>query len=199
MHARTSVASLSVALLAGVACHRAPPALSTPAPVQASAPRRTAEVASDDSLRLARALADSLRLAREAAARDVASARAALVRPIYFDFDSSAIRSDQQSAIEAKAPVLSASPDVHIRIEGNTDERGSDEYNIALGMRRAAEAKRFLTERGVEAGHIETVSYGEERPACTTTHDESCWQQNRRDDFRITSGEVRAHTAISSR
>ena len=199
MHARTSVAYLSFALLAGAACHHAPPAVITPTPVQANAPARTAEVASDDSLRRARAAADSLRLAREAAARDVASARATLARPIYFDFDSSAIRSDQQSQIEAKAAILSASPDVHIRIEGNTDERGSDEYNIALGMRRAAAAKRFLTERGVEAGRIETLSYGEERPACTTTHDESCWQQNRRDDFRVTSGEVKAHTAISSR
>jgi peptidoglycan-associated lipoprotein len=108
------------------------------------------------------------------------------------------MRSDQRPAAEAKAPILAGNPSLKIRVEGNADERGSAEYNIALGMRRAAEAKRFLTERGVDRSRIETVSFGKERPVCTA-HEESCWQQNRRDDFRITAGDVSAYTPISNR
>jgi peptidoglycan-associated lipoprotein len=168
----------------------------SPAPEQTSAPNRTAERMVNDSLRRAPASADSMRLAAET--RDVAAARAALVRQIYFDFDSAALRSDQRAAAEAKVPVLTANPRVRIRVDGNADERGSAEYNIALGMRRAAEMKRFLTERGIDGSRIETVSFGEERPVCTT-HDESCWAQNRRDDFRITGGDVSAYEAKGNR
>ena len=86
--------------------------------------------------------------------------------------------------MDEKIPYLQANPGMRIRIEGNTDERGSDEYNLALGQRRAASAKKYLVDHGVDAGRIDIVSYGEERPACTD-HAETCWQQNRRDDFRI--------------
>lgn len=185
MLARRSVLISAGVILACAACHHAPPAMA-PSPEQASAPKRTAELVSNDSLRRA----DSLRLAREAAARDAASARATLERQIYFDFDSASLRGDQESAAAAKAPILNRDQTLKIRVEGNADERGSAEYNIALGMRRAAEIKRFLTERGVDASRIETVSYGEERPVCTS-HEESCWQQNRRDEFKITAGDVR--------
>lgn len=197
MTARKTAFASAVAVLALAACHHAPAAVA-PAPEQASTPTRTSEAGTNDSLRRAQATADSLRLAREAAAHDVASARATLLRQIYFDFDSAALRSDQQSAAEAKVPILTGNPGLSIRIEGNADERGSAEYNIALGMRRAAEIKRFLTERGVDASRIQTVSFGEERPVCTQ-HDESCWQQNRRDDFQITAGDVSTHSSISSR
>jgi peptidoglycan-associated lipoprotein len=73
---------------------------------------------------------------------------------------------------------------MRIRIEGNADERGSDEYNLALGQRRAASAKRYLTERGIAGDRFDLVTYGEEQPVCTE-HNETCWQQNRRADFRI--------------
>jgi peptidoglycan-associated lipoprotein len=197
MIARKTVFASAAAVLAVAACHHAPPAL-PPAPEQASTPTRTSEAGANDSLRRAQAAADSLRLAREAAARDVASARATLLRQIYFDFDSASLRSDQQSTAEAKVPILTGNRGLSTRIEGNTDERGSAEYNIALGMRRAAEMKRFLTERGVDGSRIQTVSFGEQRPVCTQ-HDESCWQQNRRDEFQITAGEVGTHPSISSR
>ena len=180
----------ALAFLAIAACHHAPPAVG-PAAEQASAPQRTAQLASNDSIDRARARADSLRLARDAEARELAAARATLVRPLLFDFDSASMRSDQRPLAEAKAPILTANPGLRIRIEGNADERGSAEYNIALGMRRAAEAKRVLTERGVDASRIETVSFGKERPVCMA-HEESCWQRNRRDDFRITAGDVSA-------
>jgi len=76
---------------------------------------------------------------------------------------------------------------VAIRISGHADERGSSEYNLALGQRRAAAAKRYLVERGVAESRVETTSFGEERPACTSA-DESCYAQNRRDEFEITAG-----------
>ncbi len=107
-----------------------------------------------------------------------------ITAPIYFDFDRSDLRSDAQATIDAKIPYLQANPGMRIRIEGNTDERGSDEYNLALGQRRAASAKKYLVDHAIDAGRIDIVSYGEERPVCKE-HNESCWQQNRRDDFRI--------------
>jgi peptidoglycan-associated lipoprotein len=91
--------------------------------------------------------------------------------------------------LDRKAGVLGANRPIRIRIEGNTDERGSDEYNLALGMRRAAAAKLYLTQRGVDAARIETVSYGEERPVCQE-HDESCWAKNRRAEFAVLAGDI---------
>jgi len=109
---------------------------------------------------------------------------AAITGPIYFDYDKSDIRTDAAATLDRKIPWLTANPGMRIRIEGNADERGSDEYNLALGQRRAASAKRYLVEHGIDAGRFDLVSYGEERPVCTE-HDESCWQRNRRDDFVI--------------
>ncbi len=107
-----------------------------------------------------------------------------ITAPIFFDFDKAELRSDAMATMDAKIPYLTANPGMRIRIEGNTDERGSDEYNLALGQRRAASAKTYLVGHGIDTGRIDIVSYGEERPVCNT-HDESCYQQNRRDDFRI--------------
>jgi peptidoglycan-associated lipoprotein len=109
---------------------------------------------------------------------------AAITGPIYFDFDKSTIRPDAAATLDKKLPYLTANPGMRIRIEGNADERGSDEYNLALGQRRAASAKRYLVDHGIAADRFDLVSYGEERPVCTE-HNETCWQQNRRDDFRI--------------
>jgi peptidoglycan-associated lipoprotein len=104
--------------------------------------------------------------------------------PIYFDFDKSTIRPDAAATLDSKIPWLTANPGMRIRIEGNADERGSDEYNLALGQRRAAAAKKYLVEHGIDASRFDLVSYGEERPVCTD-HNEDCWQRNRRDDFVI--------------
>jgi Outer membrane protein and related peptidoglycan-associated (lipo)proteins len=104
--------------------------------------------------------------------------------PIYFDFDRSNIRPDAEETLTRKLPWLSANPEIRIRIEGGADERGSDEYNIALGQRRAASARHWLTTHGISPDQIGLVSFGEERPVCAE-HDEPCWQLNRRDDFRI--------------
>ena len=114
-------------------------------------------------------------------------AREALLAKLYFDFDRSDLRDDQRSILDAKIPVFQANPDVRIRIEGNADERGSDEYNMALGMRRAQTARQYLVDHGIDAARIDIVSYGEERPVCQE-HEESCWSQNRRDEFVIVAG-----------
>jgi peptidoglycan-associated lipoprotein len=100
-------------------------------------------------------------------------------RTIYFDFDSSEIKSDYDSLITAHARYLAANPKMRVRIEGNTDERGSREYNIGLGERRAQAVRRALMLQGVNESQITTVSYGEERPA-VTGHTEEAWSRNRR-------------------
>ena len=140
-----------------------------------------------DSLARAQARADSLRMERERGERAASEARNALTAAIYFDFDRSDLRDDARSTLDAKLPLLNANSAVRLRVAGHTDERGSDEYNMALGQRRAAAAKRYLTQRGVAAERIETVSFGEERPTCND-HNESCWSQNRRDNFEIIAG-----------
>jgi peptidoglycan-associated lipoprotein len=146
------------------------------------------EKARQDSINAAaRARQDSIDAANRARAEAAAKAKAALEAVIYFDYNKSNLRDDARTTLDAKLPILQANPNVRIRIEGNADERGSDEYNQALGMRRAEEARRYLVSKGVDAGRIDIVSNGEEKPVCTQ-HDESCWSQNRRDEFVIVAG-----------
>jgi|SRR5262245_51778978 len=114
-------------------------------------------------------------------------AREALTARVLFEFDRSELRADQVAILDAKIPVMRANPGVRIRVVGNADERGSDEYNMALGMRRAEAAKKYLVDHGVEAARIDIASVGEERPICSEQN-ESCWSQNRRDEFVIVAG-----------
>jgi peptidoglycan-associated lipoprotein len=108
------------------------------------------------------------------------------VQDAYFDYDKSDIRSDARDALTHDATalksILSDFPNATISVEGNCDERGSAEYNIGLGDRRAASAKDFLVQLGVPGDRLKTISYGKERPVCTE-HDESCWQRNRHVHF----------------
>ncbi len=146
------------------------------------------EKARQDSIAAAaRARQDSIDAANSARAAEAARLTAALETKIFFDYDKSNLRDDAKSALDAKFPILQANSGVRIRIEGNADERGSDEYNQALGMRRAEEARRYLVAKGIDAGRIDIVSFGEEHPVCTE-HEESCWSQNRRDEFVIVAG-----------
>ena len=103
-------------------------------------------------------------------------------RTIYFDFDSSEVKSDYNGLITAHARYLASNPSARVRLEGKTDERGSREYNIGLGERRAQSVRRALTLQGVADSQITTVSYGEERPA-VTGHTEEAWARNRRVDI----------------
>jgi peptidoglycan-associated lipoprotein len=104
--------------------------------------------------------------------------------PVYFDFDSSMIRADQVERIETNADFLKQNADIQIRIEGNCDPRGTKEYNLALGERRAQSALKYLVNLGVDASRLNTVSWGEEK-LLLYGHDELSWAQNRRDDFVI--------------
>jgi peptidoglycan-associated lipoprotein len=104
------------------------------------------------------------------------------VKDIFFDFDKSNIREDQQHAMQSDAQFLAQHPDIKFTIEGHCDERGSIEYNLALGDDRANSAKQALIAVGVGADRIHTISYGKEKPFCTE-HNEECWQQNRRAHF----------------
>nr|WP_320010873.1 OmpA family protein [uncultured Desulfobulbus sp.] len=103
-------------------------------------------------------------------------------KPIYFDYDQSLVRSDQIPTMEYNGNHLRDTPGLRVLIEGNTDARGTNEYNLALGERRAASAKKYLIEYGIEENRIRTVSYGEERPLFPGTSKDD-YAQNRRDDF----------------
>jgi peptidoglycan-associated lipoprotein len=104
--------------------------------------------------------------------------------PVYFEYDSSAITGDQVQRIETNADFLKKNPGIKIRIEGNCDPRGTQEYNLALGERRAQSAKSYLINLGVNPNQLSTVSWGEEK-LLLFGHDELSWAQNRRDDFVI--------------
>jgi peptidoglycan-associated lipoprotein len=100
-------------------------------------------------------------------------------RVVYFDFDSSSIREDSRAIIEAHARYLASKPGASVVLEGHADERGTREYNIALGERRANSVRQLMVLNGVASGQIQTVSYGEERPVATG-HSETAWNLNRR-------------------
>ncbi len=101
------------------------------------------------------------------------------IQDAYFDYDKADIRPDAEQALTADADTLKANPDIVFTIEGHCDERGSEEYNLGLGDRRATAAKNFLVNLGVSANRIFTISYGKDRPFCTEST-EDCWQSNRR-------------------
>ena len=106
----------------------------------------------------------------------------AALNQIFFAFDKADIRPDDAKTLAASAAYLKANPDQLVLIEGHCDERGTSEYNLALGERRAKAAMNYLVSNGVEASRITTISYGKERPSCTAKN-EACWAKNRNDTF----------------
>ena len=181
---------------AATACSKQPPP--PPVPTVDSAAIRDS-IARAEAAR--RAYEDSVRRAREAAAeaerrrtdslaaiaRETERVRGMLTTRIHFDFDKSNIRPDDAALLDTKIAILQANPGVSISITGNCDERGSDEYNLALGNRRALAAKEYLVNRGISADRITTASNGEENPV-NPGHDEDAWAQNRNDAFVLTAG-----------
>ena len=103
-------------------------------------------------------------------------------RNVFFDFDSDEVKAEYRPLVEAHAKYLVANPNARMAIQGNADDRGSREYNLALGQRRAAAVKKVMNVYGATDKQIETVSYGEEKPRCSEQA-ESCWTQNRRADI----------------
>lgn len=108
-----------------------------------------------------------------------------LLGDIFFDFDKSTLRNEARDRLEQNAEFLNQHPEFVVTIEGHADERDTNEYNLALGERRANAAKDYLVSLGVSGDRLRTISYGEERPFCTQST-ESCWQKNRRAHFVIT-------------
>jgi len=106
------------------------------------------------------------------------------LQAIYFNFDSAALSDESRSILSKNADLLIKQSSVNIRIEGNSDERGSDEYNLALGERRAQAARDYLVNLGIQPERISVISYGEEKPV-DAGHDEAAWAKNRRDEFVI--------------
>jgi peptidoglycan-associated lipoprotein len=194
MHTTTRLAL--VALLFVTAACPSQPAPEQPLPQQQ--PQTQPAVDADSARRAqeeARRRADSIAAAqRDSAARAAnaatAAARAEAARifadQIHFDYDKSEIRAEDQAILDWKARILLANTGITLRISGHADDRGSDEYNLALGNRRAAAAKRYLVNKGVAEGRIVIDSYGEERPLDTGATEEA-WARNRRDEFVITA------------
>jgi len=113
-----------------------------------------------------------------------AAALQSQLQKVYFNFDSAALSEEARGALSKNAEFLAKQSSLKLRIEGNCDERGSDDYNMALGERRAKAAKDYLVNLGVQADRLATVSYGEEKPA-VDGHDEAAWAKNRRDEFVV--------------
>ena len=188
--------AIALALVAAIGlsgCRRTPETVPVPADTTPPVATETCDAACRqriaDSTRAANEARDAAAKAAadRAAAAAIEAARTTLTATIYFDYDASDIRGDAKAALDAKLPILRANAGVSIRISGHADERGSDQYNDALGQSRAAATKRYLTDNGIDGARISIVSYGEQRPA-TTGADESAWARNRRAEFEITGG-----------
>ncbi len=139
-----------------------------PAPVPVSAQLPVAPASSDDSR------------------------RAALAQRIHFEVDRADLSPEARATLAEKAEILRATPDLTLQIDGHADDRGSDEYNLALSQRRAAEAKRFMMQRGIDGSRLVTVGHGEELPL-DRQGNETAWAMNRRADFQV------AGSALSQR
>ncbi len=171
------------------ACRRKP----APAPVpeavlvDGNAKLRADSIAAAEAAR--RRAADSLAALNAerssgAAQRAQAELTQVLTQRVYFDYDRDALRDDARQTLDAKAPILLANASVTLVITGHTDERGTSEYNLALGQRRAAQVKRYLVSKGVADGKLTTQSLGDSQPAVQGS-DESAYQQNRRAEFEL--------------
>ncbi|MEX0604157.1 MAG: peptidoglycan-associated lipoprotein Pal [Marinobacter sp.] len=124
-------------------------------------------------------LSDSERMEAEERAEQAEAEALRNITTFYFDFDTSEIKAESRDVLAAHARYLSDNPRTQVRLEGHSDERGTTEYNLALGERRANAIQRFLIVNGASRGQLETVSYGEEKPAVSGSS-ESAWAQNRR-------------------
>jgi peptidoglycan-associated lipoprotein len=154
-----------------------PPPPPPPPPAAAPAPDNSAAEAA-----AAAAAAEAERLRR------ISEARAILTDRIHFDYDESALRADARQILTQKVGILRASPQVQLRIDGHADERGSTEYNMALGNRRAQSVVDFFTQQGLAATRFQISSLGEELPLVNQSN-EAAWAQNRRAEFTVTAGD----------
>jgi peptidoglycan-associated lipoprotein len=192
MKLRLAVALVLLFVGAAGCAKRTPPATATPTPTPTAGGGITNDAA-------ARARADSIaaaelarRQAEERGQREqVARAREVLTTVVYFEYDSDQLSSEAQDRLRTKASILRANPALELRVEGHADERGSTEYNLALGQRRAEAVRTFLTGYGIPSTRLSTISYGKERPAAQGSN-EAAYARNRRAEFAVTAGEISA-------
>ena len=175
-HGLTPIALCAVALFYFVGCSTTKPAeqaqaAAQPQRAQATTKRLTSAPVSQSS---------SLEQLQEG--KPVVTASSSPVKDVYFDFDRYDLRLDARDTLRADAEWLKQNPTVSVQIEGHCDERGTAEYNLALGAKRAQTAKDYLTTLGIASQRLSTISYGQELPVCTE-HNEECWQKNRHDRF----------------
>jgi peptidoglycan-associated lipoprotein len=178
--------ALALVLVPVVGCSRSTPAAG-PAP-QAAAPSGATDQARADSI--AAALARQQEEERQRRA-ELARVQDILTTVVYFEYDSERLTTETEERLRTKAAILRANPALELRVEGHADERGSTEYNIALGQRRAESVRTFLAGYGVPTTRLGTMSYGKERPAVAGST-EAAWARNRRAEFVVTAGEVSA-------
>lgn len=172
----TPIALYAVALFFVVGCSTTKPATQ---PEVAAQPQRTQAT----TKRLTSAqVSQSSSLKQLQEGKPVGTASSSPVKDIYFDFDRYDLRPDARDTLKANAEWLKQNPTVTVQIEGHCDERGTAEYNLALGAKRAQTAKDYLTTLGIDTQRLSTISYGQELPVCTE-HNEDCWQKNRHDRF----------------
>ncbi len=151
---------------------------------KAAAEEAAKKAAADEAAKKAAADAEA---ARQAAAAKEAAFKAAADKAlvnIHFDFDKSDIKENDRATLQGIADFMKAYPAAKVEIEGHCDERGTNEYNLALGNRRAAAALAYLKTLGVDEARFTTISYGKEKPLCTEAK-EACWSQNRRGEFKL--------------
>lgn len=181
----TTILGLSIA---GAACGKKEEPPMQPTPV-AGVNQDSIDRARADSIRNAQRIADSIRMAN--AANNGAAGREEALRvlttAIHFEYDAASISGGDMAILDQKAAIMQANPGVRIRVTGHCDERGSDEYNLALGMNRAIAAKEYLVRRGIDASRIDVASLGREVPVDPASN-EAAWAQNRRDEFDVTAG-----------
>lgn len=171
---------LAGAVVVASACGGSPPAEMEPEPTQPETEVRERDTDAEAERERARLEEEERR--RRAAERE--RVLSILRERVHFDFDKSEIRTDAEEVLQRKVTVLREYPDIRLRVEGHADERGSNEYNLALGQRRAESVRRFLVSFGLTPGRFETISYGEERPLVNQSNEEA-WAQNRRAEFVI--------------
>ncbi len=173
----TLVLSLAIA-----GCGGSPPPEPEPEPEPEVVQEESAEEIAEREAREREAREAEERRRREAERRRVMEV---IAERVHFDFDKSDIRADAEATLQRKVTVLREHPGIQLRIEGHCDERGSNEYNLALGQRRAEAVKRYLLSYGLDQSRFCTISYGEERPA-DAAHAEAAWDMNRRSEFAVT-------------
>lgn len=183
-----AVVIAAVTLGGTLGCSRAQAEPEGPTPEQLAAERRSEEERlAAERAAAERAAAEGARAREEAARAETMAARQILEGRIHFEYDRSALRPEAEQLLMRKVAVMRANPNVRLRIEGHTDERGSIEYNIALGQRRAEAARDYLVNFGISPNRLETVTWGEDRPLVRASNEEA-WAMNRRSEFTIIAG-----------